>query len=80
MSMQDLMVVAITSMTPEIEAQMVRTIPDEDWRAASEGAIGLGFEILLRGSTVEVACKLHRKDGCEQLFVVSRNLAPAALA
>lgn len=79
MSMGDLGAVAMASLMPEVMGKMERCIADEDWRAIEQGAIGFGFSAEMRGRFVEVVCWLDRDAGREQLFVVSRTLASAAL-
>lgn len=80
MDIENLGAVGMAALFPEVAEKVGQVISAEDLRAIEAGAVGLGFEILLRGSTVEVACKLHREGACEQLFTVSRTLAPAAQA
>ena len=80
MSMSDLGYVAMASLMPEITAEMERSIVSADWHAIEQGAIGLGFNVEMRGCSVEVDCYLRRGGDREQLFFVSRTLAPAARA
>lgn len=70
----------MAALMPEIADKMARGITSEDWNAIEAGKIGLAFDVVLRGNTVKVECMLQRNDEREQLFVVSRTLAPAAQA
>ncbi len=80
MSMEDLAATALAVLMPEVAKKMEQTITIADWCAVEAGEIGLRFDLHLRGHTVEVTCNLERSSGGNQLFIVTRTLAPAAQA
>ncbi|MBK9019629.1 MAG: hypothetical protein IPL72_06365 [Sulfuritalea sp.] len=79
MNLNDLGAVMMGSLAQEVMSKVERHITDQDWRAIEEGAIGFGFSATVRGCCVEADCWLDRDEGREQIFTVSRTLAPAAL-
>ncbi|MBK8762089.1 MAG: hypothetical protein IPM03_17045 [Sulfuritalea sp.] len=80
MNVEDLSVMAMAAMAPEFMGEMERTITADDWLAIQQGAIGVGFNFVIRGCSVEIECSFLREGRSERRFIISRTLAPAAQA